>query len=340
MISGHGTRAAFVAVVALVAVSSARAQQLPEPGARVRVHLTARRDNAPVIGAVDAWRPDTLLLLGGEPPAPRAIPLREIQRLEVHAGEGPGTAQGFQSGAILGGLAGLAIAARAGHTETNLKYGLGVSLGALTGGAVGAIVGSARRAERWRAAPLPLSGGRTLADLPASFEVRVTDPARFDAPREGRLLSRADDSLTFLPKGRRSRPVTLATRELTKLEVAEGKGHQAWKGAAAFGLTGAVLGGLAGAALSSYAGGDNTAAIVTVSALALGGIGMVTGMFVGGMVESERWESVPLSARDAGDAPDPAERAPMALADTAASASCRHEQTLAIDLKSPAPRQP
>src|SRR5262249_48976838 len=154
----------------------------------------------------------------------RSIPVREIQRFEIKAGEGPGTAQGLQNGALLGGLAGLLIAGRARHTETNFKYGLGVSLGAASGALVGAIIGSARRVEQWRAAPLPVPRAPTrLADLPASFMVRVTAPERFEGSREGTLLSRTEDSLTFLPSGKRTHPVTLGIHEVSSLELGEGR---------------------------------------------------------------------------------------------------------------------
>ncbi|HET9326757.1 MAG TPA: hypothetical protein VFQ05_08295, partial [Candidatus Eisenbacteria bacterium] len=274
------------------------AQELPDPGARVRVHSTPR-ERKPVLGVLEAWKPDTLVVLSDSAATRLSIPMAHIVRFETSAGKGPATREGAQTGAILGALAGLTIAALNDNNEMVWKYPLGGTLGMIAGAGVGAVVGSARRIEQWKAAPIPQPRpANAPSELPAAVRVRIQAPRDFgDEPRTGILVRRAQDSLTFLPDGKGSQSITLAIPHINRLEVGDGRRHHAWTGATTLGLLGVVVGAGLGGALASMEGGDYAAGGALVGGLTVGGLGFVAGMFLGGLSEYEHWEPVPLDAK-------------------------------------------
>lgn len=290
----------MVAGLALAAGPSV-AQELLQPGTRVRIHRTPG-EGQPVLGVLEAWKPDTLVVLSDSADTRVSVPVGQIIRFESSAGRGPAVKEGAQTGAIFGALAGLGIAALNDNNETALKYPLGGTVGMIAGAGVGAIVGSTRRVEQWQevALPKPRPAGAP-PELAATVRVRVTSPTHFgDQPRTGTLVTRDQASLTFLPDGKGGQPVTIATDDVKRLEIGEGRRHHAWTGAAGFGLVGGVLGGLAGAQLASMENPDNAAGGAVLGALALGGTGFVIGMFIGGLSEYEHWEPVPVAPRSSG----------------------------------------
>jgi len=278
---------------ALLAPSFAAAQELPAPGTRVRVHRTPK-ENQPVLGAIQAWRPDTVLVLSDSAHARVAIPVANIVQFETSAGSGPATAKDAQTGAIIGALAGLAAASLNDNNESLWKYPLIGTLGMIGGAAVGALVGSVRRTEQWRSAPIPRGQPViSAAELPVTVRVRIDAPrALGGSARTGTLVARTNDSLTFLPDGN-GRPLTLPSSSVRRLEVSKGRHHNAWSGAITGGLFGGLIGGAYGAAWASSEEPANAAGGAVVGALAVGGIGFVAGMFLGGLSESERWEPMP-----------------------------------------------
>lgn len=166
------------------AVRSTRLSRL-ERGARVRVtapSISLERE----IGTLGAVQGDTLFLEAGRfGESPTAVPLSAVTRLEVSEGRKGNAGLGMRVGALAGFLAGVAVAASQIEKRTcdleqegldclgpdfddlgsDLAAGLGMTmLGTVGGGALGAIVGSAFRTERWA----------RLNDLDLDFSVTVT----------------------------------------------------------------------------------------------------------------------------------------------------------------------
>src|SRR4029450_2694762 len=111
------------------------------------------------------------------------------------AGRGPATAHDAQNGAIFGALAGLVVASLNDNNQSLWKYPLIGTLGMIAGAGVGAVVGSTRRVEQWRAAPIPTSApASAVAPAPVTIRARVDAPHSLGAtPRTGTLLSRSAD---------------------------------------------------------------------------------------------------------------------------------------------------
>jgi hypothetical protein len=155
--------AAVFLLLVLVQPASARARTEPEPElvehARVRVTLIERKPGH-VVGTLLEIRPEALRLERDS--LVQVIARPEIRKVEMSRGMVSGSAKGLRIGAIVGGVAGvgfgLLIAAIA-ESETGesayVPAGVAVGMvGALTGGGLGALVGSAFKNESWEKATL------------------------------------------------------------------------------------------------------------------------------------------------------------------------------------------
>jgi hypothetical protein len=131
-----------------------------ERGARVRVE-TSGPGGRRLTGVLDQLTSDRLVLYVGAEETPSVVPRRELAKLEVSRGRA--TKRAAWLGAVVGGVAGSALAFSVGPlaegvAEEQSAVLLG-GLGALLGAGVGAAVGSH---EQWREVPLG-SGRVTVA---------------------------------------------------------------------------------------------------------------------------------------------------------------------------------
>jgi len=143
--------------------AGARARTEPPPDlvehARVRVTLIERKPER-VIGTLlqigpDALRVETDSLV-------QSIPRPEIRKVEMSRGTVSGAGKGASIGAIVGGLSGVCfgmLLAAVAESETGesqyVEGGVAFGLfGALTGGGLGALIGSGFENESWKQAAL------------------------------------------------------------------------------------------------------------------------------------------------------------------------------------------
>ena len=144
-------RRALLALVLLALPLEARAL---EPGARVRVTLLARE--APQLtGLVLAIPPDSLVVTAEPDSAREAIARLDIRKLEVSRGMHSNAGRFATIGAVVVGLT-FGFVAYSDVKESEIDdegvavIGLGaVAVGALLGGGIGALVGSASHHESW-----------------------------------------------------------------------------------------------------------------------------------------------------------------------------------------------
>ena len=137
-------------------------------GTRIRITAPALSP-APLIGALEGRRADSLLWLREQEERPVSLPLAAAQKLEISQGRHAETWRG----GLIGALAGIGLGALIGLATGNYECpttGLpalaavdcltpgesaaaGAVLGALGGGGLGLLIGSSRKSERWRAVP-------------------------------------------------------------------------------------------------------------------------------------------------------------------------------------------
>jgi hypothetical protein len=142
-----------VALGLVLFASAAAADEAPlAAGARVRVTLLARQD-APVVGTLLAYRPESLTLAAEPDSAESTFARAAVGKLERSAGTYNNAGKGALYGALLGGASGFLLgtlfesAVKEGDTE-----GIAVAVGAggvVLGGLIGAVVGGGSRHERW-----------------------------------------------------------------------------------------------------------------------------------------------------------------------------------------------
>jgi len=158
-------RLAAAAFLVLVLVESAGARVRTEPPpdliehARVRVSLIERKPER-VIGTLLQIGPDVLRVETDS--LVQTIPRPEIRKVEMSRGIVAGTGKGFHIGAIVGGLSGICfgvLVAAIAESETGesqyVEGGIAFGLfGAVTGGGLGALIGSGFENESWKRAAL------------------------------------------------------------------------------------------------------------------------------------------------------------------------------------------
>jgi len=122
------------------------------PGTRVRVTLLARPD-APIIGSLLAYRPETLIVAAEPDSAERTFARADLAKFErstgMHNNAGKGAVIGAVAGGVAAGLLGalFASAIKEGDAEA-IPLVLGVG-GAVVGGLVGAAIGEDSKHEGW-----------------------------------------------------------------------------------------------------------------------------------------------------------------------------------------------
>jgi hypothetical protein len=138
--------------------------------------VTAR----PLVGVVNAWRPDALVMRPLERTTTMSIPMTALTRLEVSQGRRSHWVRGGVIGLGLGFAAsGLFLAAFCSDPDTSCHadtVGRVLALIALPPTAVGLGIGLAVRTERWERIPIPGSqaarsgdGQRVAAGLNVAF---------------------------------------------------------------------------------------------------------------------------------------------------------------------------
>jgi hypothetical protein len=139
-------------LLALLVASPLLAQEpVLEEGLRVRVTAPALSEG-PLVGTYGGIRDDGSLLLGENR---WAIPSSALEKVEVYAGTGANFWKGAAIGAISGGLLGAFIGltwpgpSDFGHVAAGFL--VGVPVGGLVGGGVGAVV----HTEKWEPVELP-----------------------------------------------------------------------------------------------------------------------------------------------------------------------------------------
>ncbi len=152
------------------------------PGTRVRV--TASNLVAPLVASFLQQRGDTAVFI--EDGAGRGIwtiNVSQISRLERSNGEQRSNKPKVIRGAVIGGAIGLtggllfASTVKPGDTSKSYDRVLTGGLGLLTGGAIGAFIGTRFAQERWTNIPLPRSA--SLAPLSTRGGLRVALSYRF-----------------------------------------------------------------------------------------------------------------------------------------------------------------
>jgi hypothetical protein len=159
------TYPAFLFAICMVStpvrLASAQSTELPQ-GARVRV------DVGPVlVGVLVGARNDTLLILTRENRDTTAVALTAVRSLEVSTRRNGHAVKGAAVGLAIGAISGFAVAAAVGSPRadgpvagSNTAQALGIlgGVGASAGAAVGAVVGSLFRTDRWEPVVYPHFG--------------------------------------------------------------------------------------------------------------------------------------------------------------------------------------
>ena len=154
-------RLAALACAALFATpAAAHAQPAAEPGDRVRI-LAPSAANSLLTGTIVAFDSAALLLAPPSSSGSRAVPLRAIERIEVHRRGRRRTLAGALLGGIAGAVAGYVLA-DAIVDESGCEYvcGLPDVAGGLAGGMGGSLIGGRigsrhRGPDRWIEAEIP-----------------------------------------------------------------------------------------------------------------------------------------------------------------------------------------
>lgn len=169
---------------ALCAAASLHAQIDTVPpvptGSRVRVRFDENHVARTVIGNVLRWEPDTVTL-GHAGGSEWRIPTRDVRTVDVSRGKGVvashiliGAGAGLVAGTLVGGIIG------ANSCNDCFLQGLqavgGMMVGAVVGGAGGAVVGMAIPGERWRQVPIQKP---TVSIVPGRQRLTVVYSVRF-----------------------------------------------------------------------------------------------------------------------------------------------------------------
>jgi hypothetical protein len=167
--SPHPVRIAWLEAILLIAtfLRLSGQERLPDPGTRVRVTakgLPAGR----VSGVIQRWLPDTMVVARDSTGDTVRVPFGTVRRLEVSRGMQSGYDTGAEAGLVFGAgidLLWIVASSRSGSEDPGIAAPFGIrGLVVLAGGftALGALVGSLSRSERWQRVPLivPLSHDR------------------------------------------------------------------------------------------------------------------------------------------------------------------------------------
>ena len=167
-------RAIVVLVIATLVIpwSGLSSQDIPPIAPGTRVRITAPSAGADrLIGTVVPSPIDTLMVRPAARMTAVAIPLASVTRLEVRFGQKShlllGAAIGFVAGAASLGIGSAVVCKREDSDCAKYQTVSLTALGGLSGGAVGALLGSFIRTDRWDRVPLerlsvglvPLRGG-------------------------------------------------------------------------------------------------------------------------------------------------------------------------------------
>jgi len=237
---------------------------------------------------------DSLWYRGDEDGPLQGTDCARLLRVDVSRGQ-----HGHSSlGALIGGVAGVAIAAIAAQPEPNpgpLDYGSEIAntatpfLAALGGVALGALVGSQIRTHTWQSTP-PCTGTPVAPIEPGdSLRVHLRDAPSF---LMGRFVLDSVGTLHLQVEGE------AVERELTpgdieRIDRREPGERRTVRGA----LAGGLIGGILGAALGPWAmGGQGEAGrINALEGFALGAAaGAILGMLTGRNERSETWRPIPI----------------------------------------------
>lgn len=148
-------RILLVALGLILFAGATVAEEAPlAPGARVRVTLLAHPD-APIVGSLLAYRPESLALAAEPDSAERTFARADIARFErstgMHNKAGKGALIGAVAGGVAAGLIGALFASAIKEENTEaIPIVLGAG-GAVVGGLVGAAIGEGSRYEGWEA---------------------------------------------------------------------------------------------------------------------------------------------------------------------------------------------
>jgi len=159
---------ALLSLASLLAASSLAAQEVIQPGARVRVTAPQLAPN-PITGIVSAVDSASITLADAEGRAGAVIPLASVQTVEIDSGSRSHAGRGAKIGSVVGAAAGLALGIAAASQNTpggwfNCYAGCVAAVtggGAVWGLALGALFGAAIHSTRWEKAALP-QASRTL----------------------------------------------------------------------------------------------------------------------------------------------------------------------------------
>jgi hypothetical protein len=137
------------------------------PGTRVRVMargITAR----PLVGVVNDWQPDALVIRSIEHPTTMRIPLPALTRLDVSQGRRSHWVRGGAIGLVTGlAASGLFLAAFCSDPDTSCHadtVGKVTAIFGLPPTMIGLGIGLAIRSERWERVPLPSGRAAGLDD--------------------------------------------------------------------------------------------------------------------------------------------------------------------------------
>lgn len=133
-------------------------------GSKVRLYVPALSAQ-PVEGRVEHVSGMAMTLRSDLQADPIRVPLADVERLEVSQGRGAKPVVFAVTGFAVGGLVGLAVAPSRNCSNMNLQEALGCALdpapaetglaiGALGGGLLGLVIGTAASPERWTTVPV------------------------------------------------------------------------------------------------------------------------------------------------------------------------------------------
>jgi len=150
----RSSRKKRILLIALVLCATAAIAEAapPDAGARVRVTLLAHPD-APVVGSLLAYRPESLSLAAEPDSAERTFPRADVAKFEQSTGMHSNAGKGAVIGAVVGGVAaGLLGALFASSVKEGSTEGLAIVIGAggaVVGGLLGAAIGEDAHHEGW-----------------------------------------------------------------------------------------------------------------------------------------------------------------------------------------------
>lgn len=130
------------------------------PGARVRITSPSLVPSVET-GRLLAVRSDTLVLQADRSTTPMALPFPSVTKVELSHGTHRSTVAGMLLGILAGGATGAAVGAAMPTDGKGINFGHGGDAalmalpGALLGGTIGALLGTAHQSERWESVSPP-----------------------------------------------------------------------------------------------------------------------------------------------------------------------------------------